>query len=86
MSPGSSEEHSIRNDAGAAAAQLQGADKLSQEQQLGLAGVGVGKNLLVHIALVETARKRRVCHDERIAALVFVLLQRANRARQVPGQ
>ena len=82
VSPGSSEEHSIRHDAGAAAAQLQGADKLSQEQQLGLAGVGVGKNLLVHIALVETAGKRRVRHDERIAALVFVLL----RERIAPGK
>ena len=82
VSPGSSEEHSIRHDAGAAAAQLQGADKLSEEQQLGLAGVGVGKNLLVHIALVETARKRRVRHDERIAALVFVLL----RERIAPGK
>ena len=82
MSPGSSEKYSIGNDAGAAAAQLQRADKLSQEQKLSLGGVGVGKNILVYIILVETARKGWVRHDERIAALVFVL----SRERIAPSQ
>ena len=80
--PGSSEKYSIGNDAGAAAAQLQRADKLSQEQKLSLGGVGVGKNILVYIILVETARKGWVRHDERIAALVFVL----SRERIAPSQ
>ena len=80
--PGSSEKYSIGNDAGAATAQLQGADKLSQEQQLSLGGVGVSKNILVHIILVETACKGWVRHDERIAALVFVL----SRERIAPSQ
>ena len=68
------EQYAVGHDAGTSATRLQRAHKLGKEQQFCLAGVGVGEYLLVDITLVEAACKRRICHNEGVAALVFVLL------------
>ena len=82
MSLRRSEQYAVGNDAGTTSAYLKRAHKLGKKQQLGLAGIGIGKDFLVHIALVEAASKWRVCHDERVASLVVVLL----RERVAPSQ
>ena len=66
-------QYAIRDNAGTTATNLQRAHKLSKEQELCLAGIGIGKNLLVDVALVQAASKRRIGHDERIAALIIIL-------------
>ena len=57
-------EYTIRNNTCATATQFEHPNKERDKEQLGLLGVGIGKNILVYIAFVKAACKGWVSHDE----------------------
>ena len=67
-------EHTVRNDGGAAAANLEALEEERQEQELGLGRRDRVAQVLGDGLLVEAALEWWVCHDEGIGVALLVIL------------